>query len=323
MRTWLLPLVTLAAMLAWLGRAFAKEQRANRDRLRGKSRLVDTRCGPIEYAEIGNGPAVLVVHGAGGGFDQGMEFAEPIAAGGFHVVAMSRFGYLRTPMPTDASPAAQADAHVALLDALGIPRAAVLGASAGAPSALQFALRHPGRCWGFGILVPMAFRPMVEPVVTTSPSHSAQKLLMFLVGSDCVFWINRKLVRDMLVKNVLGTPPDLVERASPEEQARVDRMLRIIPPIAPRLLGIRNDARIANALERYELEKITAPTLVVSVHDDLYGTYASAQYTAGQISGARFIGFDRGGHLWVGHHKEVIDEILTFLRAASGAASVG
>jgi pimeloyl-ACP methyl ester carboxylesterase len=88
-------------------------------------------------------------------------------------------------------------------------------------------------------------------------------------------------------------------------------------------LGIRNDARIANAIERYELEKITAPTLVVSVHDDLYGTYASAQYTAGQISGARFIGFDRGGHLWVGHHKEVIDEILTFLRAASGAASVG
>src|SRR5262245_11041439 len=189
MRTWLLPLVALAAMLAWLGRAFAREQRANRDRLRGKSRVVDTQCGPIEYAEIGNGPTVLVVHGAGGGFDQGMEFAEPIAAGGFHVVAMSRFGYLRTPMPPDASPAAQADAHAALLDALGIPRAAVLGASAGAPSALQFALRHPGRCWGLGILVPMAFRPMVEPVVMPSPSHPAQKLLMFLVGSDVVFWI--------------------------------------------------------------------------------------------------------------------------------------
>jgi pimeloyl-ACP methyl ester carboxylesterase len=321
MRTWLLPVLPIAAMLAWLGQAFAKEQRANRDRLRGKSRVVETRCGPIEYAEIGSGPTVLVVHGAGGGFDQGMEFAEPIAKGGFHVVAMSRFGYLQTPMPVDASPAAQADAHVALLDALGIRRAAVLGASAGAPSAMQFALRHPDRCWGLGILVPMAFRPLTDPVVM--PSHPAQKLLMFLVGSDFVFWMSRKLARNLLIKTVLGTPPDVVDRASLEEQARVDRMLRIIQPIAPRRLGIRNDARIANTLERYELEKITTPTLVVSVHDDLYGTYPSAQYTARQISGARFVGYDRGGHLWVGHHKGVIAEILTFLASASGAALTG
>jgi pimeloyl-ACP methyl ester carboxylesterase len=310
-------------MLAWLGRVFAQEQRANRNRLRGKSRVVETRCGPIEYAEVGSGPTVLVVHGAGGGFDQGMEFAEPIAQGGFRVVAMSRFGYLRTPMPVAASPAAQGDAHVALLDALGISRAAVLGASAGAPSAMQFALRHPDRCWGLGILVPMAFRPTAEPVVMPSLSQPAQKLGMFLVGSDFVFWMSRKLARNMLIRTVLGTPPDVVARASSEEQARVDRMLRIIQPIAPRLLGIRNDARIADALERYELERITTPTLVVSVHDDLYGTYASAQYTAGHIPGARFVGYDRGGHLWVGHHTEVIAEILKFLISASGAALAG
>jgi pimeloyl-ACP methyl ester carboxylesterase len=310
-------------MLAWLGRVFAQEQRANRNRLRGKSRVVETRCGPIEYAEVGSGPTVLVVHGAGGGFDQGMEFAEPIAQRGFHVVAMSRFGYLRTPMPVAASPAAQGDAHVALLDALGISRAAVLGASAGAPSAMQFALRHPDRCWGLGILVPMAFRPTAEPVVMPSLSQPAQKLGMFLVGSDFVFWMSRKLARNMLIRTVLGTPPDVVARASSEEQARVDRMLRIIQPITPRLLGIRNDARIADALERYELERITTPTLVVSVHDDLYGTYASAQYTAGHIPGARFVGYDRGGHLWVGHHTEVIAEILKFLISASGAALAG
>jgi pimeloyl-ACP methyl ester carboxylesterase len=59
------------------------------------------------------------------------------------VIAMSRFGHLRTPMPADASALAQAEAHVCLLDALGIPRAAVMGGSAGAPSALQMAIRHP------------------------------------------------------------------------------------------------------------------------------------------------------------------------------------
>jgi hypothetical protein len=96
MATWLLPAIAVAAILAWLDRAFGRDRRANRQRLRGSSRLIETRRGPIEYVKAGSGPAVLVIHGAGAGFDQGMEFAEPIAKTGFRVVAMSRFGYLRT-----------------------------------------------------------------------------------------------------------------------------------------------------------------------------------------------------------------------------------
>lgn len=55
------------------------------------------------------------------------------------------------------------------------------------------------------------------------------------------------------------------------------------------------------------------PTLIISARDDRYGTFASAQYTAGQIAGATFIGFDQGGHTWVGHDDEVrvaITELL-------------
>jgi len=74
-----------------------------------------------------------------------MAFARALTERGIRVIAMSRFGYLRTPMPADASAAAQADAHLCLLDALGIRRAAVMGGSAGAPSALQMAIRHPDR----------------------------------------------------------------------------------------------------------------------------------------------------------------------------------
>jgi len=316
MPTWLLPAIAVAAILAWLGRAFVMDRRANRQRLCGNSRLIETRRGPIEYAEAGSGPAVLVIHGAGGGCDQGMEFAEPIAKRGFRVVAMSRFGYLRTAMPVDASSAAQADAHLALMDALGIDRAVILGASAGAPSAMQFALRHPDRCQALGVLVPMAFRPTTEPAAIASLSPMSERLLMALVSSDLAFWLARKLVRNMLIKTVLGTPPHVVSNASLQEQARVDRILQNIQPIGPRALGIRNDARIARSLGRFNLEKIAVPTLVVSVRDDLYGTYASAQYTARHIPGARFVGYDSGGHLWVGHANEVIAEILSFIASA-------
>jgi pimeloyl-ACP methyl ester carboxylesterase len=104
-------------------------------------------------------PAVLVIHGAGSGFDQGLDLAQPLVRRGFRVIAMSRFGYLRTPLPADASPEAQADAHACLLDALGVKQAAVIGGSAGAPSAIQLALRHPERCSALVLLFPMTWAP--------------------------------------------------------------------------------------------------------------------------------------------------------------------
>ena len=54
-----------------------------------------------------------------GGFDQGLELGDGLVRAGFRLIAPSRFGYLRTPLPADASAEAQADAHASLLDALG------------------------------------------------------------------------------------------------------------------------------------------------------------------------------------------------------------
>lgn len=55
------------------------------------------------------------------------------------------------------------------------------------------------------------------------------------------------------------------------------------------------------------------PTLIVSARDDRYGTCASAAYTANRIAGAKFIGFDQGGHTWVGHHDEVMSEVARLM----------
>lgn len=143
-----------------LGLNYRKEIRRARARVATGSKVVETRFGPIEYAEAGNakGPPVLVIHGAGGGFDQGLDIAAGVTHD-FRVIAVSRFGYLRTPLPKDASPAAQADAHAAVLDALHIPRCAVFGVSAGGPSTLQLALRHPDRVTALVLMVAAAYAP--------------------------------------------------------------------------------------------------------------------------------------------------------------------
>ncbi len=279
--------------------------------------LIETRCGPIEYQEAGAGRPLLVVHGSGGGHDQGMAFAGALGSQGLRVIAPSRFGYLRTPMPLDASPAAQAEAHVCLLDALGIDQTAVLGGSAGSLSAMQMAIRHPERVSALVLLVPVSFRP--DAVAPSAPPFTpgVERLLIRLVTSDFLFWSALHVARDQVIKLVLATPPEVLAAASPQEQARVNAMLDNILPVSTRAEGLRVDHWQATHLEPMALEVIRAPTLLISLRDDGYGTYAGAQYSATRIPGARFIGFDHGGHTWVGHDAEIQSEIASFLGQAT------
>jgi pimeloyl-ACP methyl ester carboxylesterase len=308
--------LAVAALIVRVSVTYRRDIDRAFDRISTGSQVVRTRCGPIEYASLGGGTPVLIVHGAGGGFDQGMELAEDLAAAGLRVIAMSRFGYLRTPLPADASAAAQADAHACLLDALGIRRAAVVGFSAGAPSSLQLALRHPERCAALVLLVPGAYVPRPGGEAAVKPPRGTPFLFDTALRSDFLFWAATKLVRRTMIGAILGTPPELVAAGSSHEQARVARLLDHILPISPRRPGLMNDAAVISTLTRYALEGIQAPTLVVSAADDRYGTYDVARYTAAQIPGARFVGYASGGHILVGHHKEVVAEVGAFVKAA-------
>ena len=285
-----------------------------RERISVGSQIVETPCGPIEYAVTGNGPPLLVVHGAGGGFDQGLDFSEALVRSGFRVIAMSRFGYLRTPLPADASAPAQADAHACLLDALNIRRAAVVGASAGAPSSMQFALRHPERTTALVLLVPAAYLPRPGGARPMQTPAGNKFLFDTVLRSDFLFWAAPRLARQTVIRAILATPPAVVENASADERARVAQVIERILPISPRRLGLLNDTAVTSSLPRYELERIAVPTLILSVADDLYGTFDGARYSAEHIPRARFIGYPSGGHLWVGHQKEVMSEIASFLK---------
>ena len=308
----LIPLITcIAILLIWW--RFDRDISLATARAAQGSVMLATRCGPIEYQETGAGRPLLVVHGSGGGHDQGMAFAGALAQQGIRVIAMSRFGYLRTPMPADASPRAQADAHVCLLDALGIERAAVMGGSAVGPSAMQLAMRHPDRVSALVLMVPLAWKPDALTASAPALPPFVESMLMKLVGSDFLFWAGLHVARNQVIKLVLATPPELVAAASAQERARVNNMLDSILPVSARAAGLASDSALGKSLNRYALESIRAPTLVVSARDDGYGTYASAQYSASQIKGAKFLGFDHGGHAWVGHDEEVQAEILKLL----------
>ena len=306
-------LILIALVTTWVAWRFERDINAARIRAALGGVLLDTRCGPVEYQEAGAGIPLLAVHGSGGGHDQGMAFAAGLANKGIRVIAMSRFGYLRTPMPADASAAAQADAHVCLLDALGISRAAVMGGSAGAPSALQMAIRHPDRTSALILLVPLAYKPPTQADSAPPMPQWVENTMIRLISSDLLFWAALHIARDQVIKVVLATPPELLTTASLSERARVGAMLENILPVSLRREGLMSDTAVGKHLEPAPLESVRAPTLIISARDDRYGTYATAKYTASRIPTAKFIGFDHGGHTWVGHNDEVMAEIVKLL----------
>ena len=112
---------TVLALTALMGIQYQSDMAASRQRIvQMGSQVIDTPYGTIEYALVGSGEPVLVIHGNGGGFDQGLGLAQRYLGEGFQVIVPSRYGYLRSNLPEGATPAMQADAYAFLLDVLHI-----------------------------------------------------------------------------------------------------------------------------------------------------------------------------------------------------------
>ena len=171
----------------------------------------------------------------------------------------------------------------------------------------------PDRVSALILLVPLAYKPPTQADSAPPMPAWVENTMARLIGSDFLFWTAFHVAREQVIKVVLATPPELLEAASPQEWARVSAMLANILPVSARAEGLRSDTAVGKHLAPAPLEAIHVPTLVVSARDDRYGTYASAQYTATGIAGAKFIGFDEGGHTWVGHNDEVMAAVVKLL----------
>jgi pimeloyl-ACP methyl ester carboxylesterase len=280
---------------------YRRDMNAARARLAAVDRhAISTRWGAVEYAERGSGEPVLVAHGIfqnciGGLLDVRDLFFDR------RVIAPSRFGYLGSSMPPNATPAAQADAFAALLDALDIGQIDVVGVSAGATSALQLALRHPQKVKHLVVLVGNL---PGSPTAIVQPSWTKR------LNRQFVMWAFRTFAPSTMVRLVAAVPTGF---AMTSDDARLAK--EFIDSLFPMSAeGYNFDLFVSNAdVTGYNLEAISVPTLIAHTKDDQLASHEASRRAAERIPGARFVSLESGGHLMLGQYKKGRDELARFL----------
>lgn len=283
--------------------------------------VVQTRRGPVECASFGEGPAVLALHGAMGGYDQALLLARTAGTPGFRYLAPSRPGYLGTSLSLGRTPQEQADLYRDLLDALGIQRAAVMAVSGGGPSALQFALSHPDRCWGLVIISSACSRVAKRPPL---PWYIMKLAVHFrpLIAS-----MKRKAESDPEAASRRSIP-DPVMRARTLSDPEAGPLLRALQlstydRMPSRMPGSDNDVMLTHSDISFPLEQMKVPTLIVHGTNDSMAPYVQAQRMAARVPGAELLSLEGGEHVGIFTHlHEFRARVGRFLGAhAPGAAA--
>lgn len=141
------------------------------------------------------------------------------------------------------------------------------------------------------------------------------KFIFWLVnaGADFAWWTTGKIAPSVLIR-FISVRPEVVSTAPKRERDRVMRILSGIQPLSQRFRGINLDS--IPDLQRLPLERINAPTLIVSARDDLFNTLPASEFAASTIPNAKLIVFETGGHLMVGREGAVRAAVGAFLAKA-------
>lgn len=282
------------------GAAYVRDMKQAYARVQGVSSIMPSPFGEIEYTQGGAGIPVLVIHGGGGGFDQGQIVAQAVLGDAFHWITPSRFGYLGSEMPQGATWDEQADAYAYVLDHLGLERVAVLALSQGGASAFLFAVRYPERVSSLSCL-------------SCGVAHSAEelqaeadqkgKMLAAIFNYNLPYWAVSKAFRRQFM-GLMGADKDVVAGLTPEQLEIVGQVIDYMNPVAPRAAGATFDNQARLPGER--VAAITAPVLIIHAKDDTLQLYHNAEFAATTIPGAELLSFETGGHLLVATEQDTV-----------------
>lgn len=253
--------------------------------------IADSQGVRIEWESHGDGPPLLLVQGLGYGRWGWGPFVEPLASR-YRVLVFDNRGIGGSDKPPGPYTAtAMAGDALAVLDAAGVSRAHVLGASLGGAVAQELALRHAERLEKLVLVATMSGMANMHPI----PAQTMQ-LMAEAPTLEPAVALRR------FIENALEPEPD---------PALVEQLVELRTANPPDPAGWAAQAGIWSTFDVWdELPSIDVPTLVVQGEGDVVVDPRNAALLAGRIPGAQQK-LVAGGHLFLWNRPAEFAELVT------------
>lgn len=282
-----------------------------------RTEILTTRRGAIEVALAGDGSPVLALHGGMGGYDQSLILGHATFATPVRIVAVSRPGYLGTPMADARATDAQADLYAAALDTLGIAQVHVVAVSAGGPSALAFARRHPTRCAGVVLVSCCTGRLEIPPEI-----RKRMPMMKWFARIPGLAWLLRWRAAKDPARAARRSIPDPAAAARTLADPEAGPLFRALlsgtfDRLRERLPGTLNDMDVFSAQADIAGADIAVPVLIVHGVADRVVPFAHAARLAEEIPNAALMPIAGGEHVCLFTHMRAIRERVAAFVAAT------
>ena len=269
----------------------------------------------VNYCELGEGPAILFVHGLGASWQSWLEQLPEFAAS-HRVVAMDLpgFGYSESPSE-DISIEYYARWTAKFMDILGIESAAaVVGNSMGGFVSAELAIKSPERVQRLVFVSAAIFwqnRRRAQPLVQLAKLSDAVVARALVRATDDI--ATRRRLRYAALASAGFRYPQYVSDELAHEMVRSARRTDGFLPALEALAGYD--------LEE-ELPKISCPTLIVWGANDQLVSVKDAERLEDLIPASRREVFERTGHVAMLERPERFNQLLREFLAEAPAAEL-
>lgn len=258
---------------------------------------IETRAGPLAYAEQGSGRPLVLLHSAGHDHHD-FDAILPALAERHRVIALDWPGFGESPAPQPAASLSASLVAEVLEDAvaaLGLERAVLLGNSVGGMAATRLAARQPQRVRGLVLVASGGFTPM----------NAVTRAFCRMQGRE---WVRRHTGR--------WFARAYLHRRNPHTEAilqRYDRLHTRPATLATHAALWRSFAEDASSVLA-EARDIRCPTLLAwGRHDPVSRSGVEGRGAREAIAGARYVEFDTGHMPFAEDPPAFLAELQPFL----------
>ena len=264
----------------------------------------------IRYVRTGIGPHVVLIHGFGSSIWTWKDVI-PDLARDHDVVALDLPGFGASDQPRDLSFASLPRSVLGVMDALGIPRATLVGNSLGGATSVDVAVHHPER--------------VLSLVLVDSAGYNLaagdRPFFVRLAGSRAGPLLERLPLRRFLVRRALAQvfhDPALVTAERVEEYlAPIAR-----PGALAALRSLNASGDGVAALFAARVGDVAVPTLIVWGSDDRWIPLEQGRRFEAAIRGSRLLVIPECGHMPQEERPaELLAAVRRFLAAAEPRVS--